>query len=262
MNDIVIKELEVLYTTPTITYDLRGLEKQVNEINTKYKNLVLKEDDVATAKKEIAQLNKASKAINDQKIAITKLIEQPITEFESKIKEICGKIDEVSKALKKQTDEFANQEKENKRKEILALEEYVIEYMTFNEEWLNKTYTLDKVKVDLAKQKNDFQNQCLLIETTCKALELETEKYFELLTRKYEISYITDMIQNDYDIKNKYHQDSLFKDEEPQIVRITQEDIQDADTYETTLKFSATRTQLKLLKQFLEEKEIKYEKVV
>ena len=260
MNEIALVEFEIKYELPKVNYDLSELKEQVQEIKQKYDGLVLKEEDISSIKKEIAQLNKVSKAINEQKISISKEIKKPITDFESEIKEICGSIDTVSRALKDQIDVYTELKKEEKRQEILALDEWVSEYMTFDESWLAVAYTIAKVKVDLAKQKNDFQNHSLLITTTCKSLGLDEVKYLELLMKRQEIEYIVDLINNDYNIKETYS-NAPTVEKVVSAPTITIEDVKDEDVYTFTLQFTGTRTQLKLLKEYLNENKIKYEKV-
>lgn len=256
---LTIKNIE--YTLPKINFDLKDLTEQVNTLELKYKDLILKEEDVPNIKKEMAQLNKLSKAVNDQKISITKAIKSPITEFENAVKELVTKIDTTYRGLKDQTDNFAEKQKEAKRQEILALSEWVEQYMVFDEEWLKPTYSIAKVKTVLEAQKQAFQNHSLLIETTCKAVGLEPNKYYLMLANHDEITSIIDMINNDNQVKNQYQTREVESNVPAEEVHIAVEDIQDQDIYEFTLKIKGTRLQLKALREYIDNNKLTYEKV-
>jgi len=260
MNEIALVEFEIKYELPKVNYDLSKYKKQIKELKEKYEKKPITKDDVPVTKKEIARLNKFSKAVNDRKIEITKKIKEPITTFESEIKELCKDIDDVSKGLSTKVKIFTDKVIEDKKKEILALDEWVSEYMAFDESWLAVAYTIAKVKVDLAKQNNDFQNHSLLITTTCKSLGLDEVKYLELLMKRQEIEYIVDLINNDYNIKETYS-NAPTVEKVVSAPTITIEDVKDEDVYTFTLQFTGTRTQLKLLKEYMNENNIKYEKV-
>lgn len=256
MGELTIQK--ITYKLPSITYDLSELKTEVDKLNKKYEGFVLTEKDISSMKKEMAMLNKLSKNINDQKIAIAKEIKQPVTKFESEIKEIVNTINETYRRLKDQTDYFAEQEKEQKKQEILSLEEWTPEYMFFNEEWLKQNYSIKKIKEEIESYKIAFQNQCLLIETTCKSLGLESEKYYQMLVEHRDITEIVDLINNDKEVKERYANEESKTTTAPSIQI---EDVEDTDIYAYTLKISGTRTQLQLLKQYLEENKLKYEKV-
>ncbi len=261
MNELVLKQ--ITYELPTVNYDLSEIIEETKRIQKMYGSMVLFEEDLPNMKKEMAQLNKISKALNERKIAIAKEIKAPITQFESEVGGIVKDIDGVYRWLKDQVDGFAELKKKEKKEAILALEEYVHEYMVFDDEWLKTNYSIEKVKADIAKQKYDFQNHCTMIETTCKALNLETEKYFKMLMNRVEIGEIISMIQNDKEVIEanlaKSAETPQPRVEEQKLAEVL-EDIQDTELYTFRLKISGTRSQLKALREFITSNGMTYEK--
>lgn len=257
MNEIALKEIQITFELPKIEYDLTALKTQIEELKTQYSNWVVQEDDLPQAKKIMASLNKSAKMISDLRIATAKQIKKPIDELEVELKAFTKDIDTLTEEIKAQVNEYEEKRKSDKHDEILALPEWVAEYMVFDESWLNKSVSIEEIKVNLARQKNDFQNNSLLITATCKALGLVPEKYYQKLVNHEEVNEIVALIQNDQAIKEQY-QDIVIV-EKP--IEITQEDTKDSDLYTFTLKIKGTRLQLKLLKAFLEENKLEYEKL-
>lgn len=259
MNEILnIQSFDVQYTLPKVDFDLAKIESGIKLLTSKYGDLVVAEDDVPTMKKEIAQLNKISKAINDKKIEVSKLIKAPITEFETQMKALVEKVDALSKDLKKQVDEYDEKKKTQRTEEILAFPEWVSEYMVFNEEWLKSTATNKKIKAEMDFQRETFKNHCLLIETTCKLNGMKPDDYYLLLTQHKPIEYIVDKINNDLIVKETYANTPTQPTEEKVIAR---EEIIDTDKYSYTLKIKGTLAQLRLLKKYLTENNLEYEKL-
>ena len=257
MNDIAIKEISVEFELPSIKYDLAPLKEQVELIKQKYSGLVISEQDLAEAKKITAQLNKVSKEIGRKRIDITNAIKQPITDFENEIKAISKDIDNVSNEIKTQLDDYEEKRKEEKRKLILEHELWA-DYMVFDEIWLNKTTGIDIIEQSMETQKTIFQNNSLLITTTCKGNALNPDKYLQMLVDKYPVQQIVDIINNDIQVKNEYKEE---KSVEIAPTPITVEDTLDTTQMAFTLKIYGTKTQLKALRQFIDNNGMTYEKL-
>jgi hypothetical protein len=259
MNEIAIKEISVKYELPSIKYDLTPLKERVEMIKKKYSNLVISEKDLPGAKKITAQLNKAEKEIGRKRIDITNEIKKPITEFENELKAIAKDIGDVSVKIKDQLDTYEEQRKENKRKMILEHDLWC-DYMSFDEVWLNKTVGIDVIEQNLESQKTMFQNNSLLITTTCKGNSLNPDKYLQMLVNKYPIQQIVDIINNDIQVKNEYKEQKDIETVETP-APITVEDTQDTSQMAFTLKIYGTKTQLKALRQFIDNNGMTYEKL-
>jgi hypothetical protein len=258
MNEIKLSQLEIKYELPSIEVDLAPLKAEVDAIVEQYQGWIVQEDDLESAKKTIAKLNSTAKALNDKGIEIERAIAKPITDLRESLKVLTKRLESVSKEIKTQTETYEEQRKIDKRNEILSHEHWA-SYMVFDEKWLNKTFAIKDVEVELLRQKGVFQNNCLLITATCEGLGLAVDKYLQQLVNRIEVNQIIANITNDNQVKKQY-QNVV---EAPQTVEtpIKAVDTSDTSTYPLTLRFTATRTQLNLLKEFLIKNSIKYEKV-
>lgn len=257
MNELQIKELEVKYELPTIDFNLDPLREQVNQIAKQYKGWVVDENDLPQAKKITAQLNKISKDIGRKRIDIAKAIKEPITLFENELKEITAVVDSLANEIKNQMDDYETERKEQKRQEIIESESWA-DYMIFNEQWLNKTYDFAEIERDLNSQRTIFENNALLIATTCKGVGLNVDKYLLMLTERKPIQEIVELINNDNQVKQEYQEQTPTPQQTP---IISVEEAQDTTVLSFTLKVYGTKTQLKALRQFIDNNGLTYEKL-
>jgi len=256
MNELT-KNVNVQYTLPEITVDFAELGNEIGALETQYANWVVQANDIPIAKKSVATFNKIVKAIDDKRIEIKKIISAPIAQMETDLKALTARITAIADNIKKQTDDFEVKRKEVRKAEILALPEWVGEYMTFDEKWLNATTTDKTILDNLAAQKQFFTNNALLISTTCNAKGLSGSKYLEMLANHKEVADIVLMIENDAKVKAEYANLNV-----PQAQETVVESVEiESDIYELTLHLTATKGQLTALKAFIEKLGIKYETV-
>ena len=111
MNEIALRELQVSYDLPKITFDVAPLKEQVDTVTKQFKDWVVIEQDIAGAKDISAALNNTAKAINDKRIAIVKEIKAPIDEFENKLKSLTQQLKDTAQGIKTQIDTFIEAEK-------------------------------------------------------------------------------------------------------------------------------------------------------
>lgn len=139
---------------PPVEWNFSEVKAWVENGLKKYENIVYTEDTMTQAKKDRAELNKLSKALNDKRLEMKKKYLEPYEEFERQCKELTGMIDKQSAEIDAQVKEFENELKEQKLNEIKAIfEECVgdlkdlIPYDRIHDKkWLNKTVTLPKIK--------------------------------------------------------------------------------------------------------------------
>ena len=258
MNEHKLINPSVTFVPAVVTADLTALKEQVHEIVMQYDGWVVDENDIDVAKRTVANLNKTAKALSDKRIEIERELKKPVEQFAKEMKELTTLLNDTSSEIKKQLDTYENERKAEKHNRIITSEHWG-NYMAFNDEWLNKSYKWQDIEADLLRQKGLFQNNALMIRTMCERINLSTDKYLEMLVAKREINEIIDQITNDDNIRNQYATVSAQK-EQPKSA-VTQADTTDTDTYSYTLRFTATRVQLKLLREFIDNNGIQYEKV-
>ena len=137
--------------------------KNKDEIMSNLKNVMTKYERVLTKETlkegmaDRAELNKNRKELEDYRKNLKKEIMKPYQEFEDDYKEIIALIDDGIFNLDNQIKSFEEKDKQEKLEEIIKyFDEKNVDYKglidfdnIFQNEWLNKTYTLKKVQQDI-----------------------------------------------------------------------------------------------------------------
>ena len=140
------------YELKPIKFNFEELKGKLTESLEKYQDLVVTEDNLSDSTKTKTELNKLKTSIEDERKRIKKEWNAPYVEFENKIKELVGLVDQPIQCLDTQIKSFENERKENKRKEIQEFfdenntNELIKFDMFFDEKWLNKGEKIEKVK--------------------------------------------------------------------------------------------------------------------
>lgn len=272
---IVVKQL------PIIEQQLKVVSAEIDE---KVKNavaLVCTEENVKTIKEIRANLNKESKEFEDKRKQVKSEIMKPYEEFEKIYKEcISDKYKTADIELKNKIDSVENELKENKKAEVVNyFNEYLnsknIDFISF--EHANINITLSASMKSLKEQAKNFIDKILddlnLIDTQEHKAEILVE-YKQSLNVSNAITTVTNRFKAIEEEKAKQEREKKLQD---YIVKTARESDRYVPTIEEvpqmsldapvveeekiTLKFTvkATRTQLKVLKEFLESGGYDYE---
>lgn len=142
-----------------IEFNFDELKTELSTRLEKYNNLTYTEETIKQAKDDRAGLNKFKEAIETRRKEIKNLCLKPYNDFEAKVKELTGLIDQPILAIDNQIKNFDNQRIEAKRvditdffnsaigdlKEILPLEKI------FNPKWLNATYKMTNIQKEIVE---------------------------------------------------------------------------------------------------------------
>ena len=142
-----------------IEFNFDELKTELKERLEKYQNLTFTEETVKEAKDTRAGLNKFKEAIETRRKEIKNLCMKPYNDFEVRIKELTGLIDQPIKAIDTQLQTFEDNRMTAKRvdiedfynsaignlKEILPLEKI------FNQKWLNSTYKMTNITKEITE---------------------------------------------------------------------------------------------------------------
>lgn len=250
-----------------ITFNYEELKKELTERVNKYKDIVYTEDTITDAKSDRSLLNKVSKAIDDEKKRVKKKLLEPYTDFESKCKELMSIVDEVSSKIDKQVKAYEESEKDNKMQDVLKYwSENAGDYAKVidtdklvKQEWLNKTYSMTKVKQEIdhiiSKIKMDM--------TTIDAAIVE-----ENINKQSKVFYF-DNINNPCNLSLAIQEGTRLKEQSTKIDIVERkEKVSEIpqSINEEILKMDfrvwGTKTQLRDLNNYLKENNIKVGKVV
>ncbi|SEP83551.1 Protein of unknown function [Treponema bryantii] len=202
---------------PTTTLDLVVTEKSIGSLETNISQLEAMVDkrledyrpekyqgDADLAKKDKAELNKASETIRKSRIALMEELMKPYQDFETRCKNLESKIKSASNALDEIVKIRDNEAKEQKRKTIelfwqtKKFDLFPLEKV-FNPKWLNKTFKESEIIKEMdsiiARTYQDLKSiEQLENADTLKAHYLmtlnigDTLKYGEELKRQKEVA--------------------------------------------------------------------------
>lgn len=232
--------------------NFKELKQELMDTLDKYKNLVVKEEDIDEAKDIKAKLNKTSKAFNDERIRLEKEYMLQFNVGKNQVKELVDLISEVSTNIDTQLKVFESTREEEKRKIIIKMwlefEFTLIKLeQIFNEKWLNKGYKLETIKQDMINAIEKIIDDLKVIDNTVEDLikrKLIKGEYLSVLDLSKAI-----MLVND---KNALNTQLNAFDSVSNV---------DEELYTTTLKLIGTKSALKTLKKTMLELNIKFEEL-
>ena len=152
-----------------IKWNKEELEAAVRHKIAAYQNVVYTEDNMKQAKADRAELNKLTKAIEERRKMVKKIINEPYDVFEAELKEILALIQEPVGIIDRQVKVFEDQQKEEKKKSIQKSYDEVIGDLAevlpfervFDIRYLNQTYKLAtaqaEVKAKVEKVRTDLE---------------------------------------------------------------------------------------------------------
>lgn len=250
----------------------------------KYKGLVVTENQITEAKSTRAKLNKVKAAIEDRRKELKKEYLKPYEVIEKQAKELVDMIDEVSSNIANQIKEFEEKEKEAKKIQIanlwvkLGYNKITVDKI-WNEKWLNKTFTLSKIKEEMQAQIDDIEGDLNAIKELCgedkqKCLTLQS-KYlrtldFQQVLSEYnaETEAAKKIIAEEKAVKAEQEPITVVS-EEPQEevevqteVQVTRNDLLRTKLetiYEIKFAVIGTEKQIKALSKFMFDNNIKFE---
>lgn len=168
-----------------------------------YRSMVVSEDAISDGKAARAKINKLSKAINDQRIAVKKRYLEPYTEFESKAKELCEICDTASGNLDKQIKVY---EEERKQAKLAGLQEYFTQNAdktedclhwgdVFNPKWGNAGFSVE------AAQKEIDERIAACVEDIATIRQMDTPYTAALLSEYLKTHDLPAVIRKDAELK-------------------------------------------------------------
>lgn len=153
-----------------IQWNYEELKAQLGKKLQDYKGLVVTEDAIAPAKKDVADLRKLSKAINDDRIARQREYMKPFELYKSQCGDLIMMIDSVVKEIDDQIkgfDEKQKQEKLEKIKELFSsfgFQPWVSFDRLYDPKWLNKSTTMKSIEEELRTRQHSIGEDVLAID--------------------------------------------------------------------------------------------------
>ena len=156
---------------PIRVENMAELEKDLVLMTAHYTGLVLTEDQTTEAKKELANLRKFVKALNDERIRIKKEWMQPYEQLEADIKRLSAIVQEPIDAIDTQLKAFDDVKRQEKTEKILSLihaegmPAWVDVDMIWNPKWLNATVSMKAIDEEIVQKKMKIIGDMKTLET-------------------------------------------------------------------------------------------------
>ena len=266
MNNTELKINEMQELKP-IKFNYEEIKQELELQLQKYKNLVFEESDIQEAKKTRADLNRLKKQVNDKKIEVKNEFIKPYTDFETKIKEIISMIDEPCLEIDKQIKAFEEKQKELKKQEILKIYEENIKDLKeilslqkiWNEKWLNATYKIRDIELEILGTINKVKTDLKVIEDMKSEFEIQLKDKY-LLTLD-----LTSVMQE----KSRLEKiKEITESKKQQEIKIEKQEVKTENAFDNIIRNTKTKMRLTLeiteiqkqqLTRWLEQNNISYE---
>lgn len=175
-------EMEFRLINPTeggflrrIEWNRAELEAAVREKVAEYEGIVYTDDTIQAAKADRATLNKLTKAIEDRRKTVKKIINAPYETFEGELKEILSLIQEPVGIIDAKVKDYENRQKEEKRERIREayeaaagdLAKVITFEQLFDARYLNATYALAKAVEEITGKVERVRTDLQTIDEMC-----------------------------------------------------------------------------------------------
>ena len=156
---------------PQISFNFEEIRAELAQKLQVYQNMVVTESGVKEAKADRANLNKFKAALADSRKSVKSQWNQPLSDFEDKMKVLEQMVDEPISVIDRQIKSFEEIKKEEKRQSIEAffednvgdLEEILPLQKIWNERWLNATYPMKEIEQEIISRMRKTHNDINII---------------------------------------------------------------------------------------------------
>ena len=144
---------------PQISFNFEEIKSELAGKLQVYQSMVVTESGIKEAKADRANLNKFKSALADSRKAVKAQWNQPLSDFEGKMKELERMVDEPIGAIDRQVKAYDEAKKQDKRQQIERffegavgdLEEVLPLSKIWNDRWLNATYPMKDIEKEIVE---------------------------------------------------------------------------------------------------------------
>lgn len=264
-------------TLGTLTTNANIIRDNIRNSLVRYENTIYDESNIDIAKKDKAMLNKASKYLDSERIAIEKEFMQPFQEFKGIVADTVKLISDCSTKIDVVVKNYEGQEKQNKYN---LIEEYfnslnftlVSFKKLFDNKWLNKTSKLKQIELEIDAKIQQINNDIDTLKTLEENVDLLLSVYLDSLDISKAIQYANQLKANRERVKleeenRKLKEEANRAATSPKTIDATPiiSKIETTETKQEVLtryiKVRTTKEKLILLADFMNENGIIFEKI-
>lgn len=280
-NELAIVEPVIdVKPMPITINNLDQVQQAVTAIVSKYnQDFVVTVDNVKDVKNMRAGLNKVSKAIDEKRLAIKRQYAEPVKTFDAQMNLFKEQIDSVISPLDTKIREVVAQERAAKQERVEGLiaemaPNYGVEAESVDIEpsWLNKSATKKQivegiagVMVQMRKEADQLAKDCDTITKYAEIQKVDSAGWVDQVKQGQDVEYLMRAIDNQVERQAEKQRKLEAKAAEERTHQQTKGDtVVDTNTGEVVsravvLRITATRSQMVLLKNFMDSNDIKYE---
>lgn len=198
-------DLQLVVSTKTLgslTTNAEKIRDMVKAALPQYSIENYSSSDVAKAKEDKTKLNKAAKALNDERIKIEKEWMKPFGEFKDVVTETVGLIKNCVASIDTIIKEDDERTKNAKREQVERLAETCgLEVVgiklekIWNEKWLNKTTSLKSIEKEIAEKVASIKNDLETLKTFAEDYDALVTYYKENLNLSETVAYANRLIE-------------------------------------------------------------------
>ncbi len=155
-----MNEVNVLVeqTKGSIHFNYQEIKAFVQNVREKYSGIVVTEETTRETKKDVANLRKLYKFMDERRKDVKGEYMEAFNQFDRQVKECMEDIIVPIRELDEQIKEFERQKKENKKKAIVAIfpeiagdmAEYIVLDKIYNPKWENTSVSLSSIKAEIS----------------------------------------------------------------------------------------------------------------
>lgn len=157
---------------PPVKWNYSELKEQLTAALATYKGRIYTEETINEAKKDRAALNKLASAIDDRRREMKQRYLAPYQTFEEQAKELTALVKEQSNEIDAQVKAFDEARKAEKQERIKAryaeimdkLADLVPYYKVHNARWLNVTYSMSTIDMEIAEKAESIREELASID--------------------------------------------------------------------------------------------------
>ena len=168
-----------------ISANFEEMKVALTELVEPYKNMVVSEEDVASAKTDRAKIRKLITNIDDRRKMVKKIYTAPLVAFEDKCKELTAICAEGATNLDDQIKEYEGKAKREKMQKLTEYFDSHNEYPQYisienvaNPKWVNVTYPFETAQLEI-------DNALLRVKEEVSAIKGLNSKYEDRLFEVY-----------------------------------------------------------------------------
>jgi hypothetical protein len=155
------QELQIKETLPVLACNFEQMKAWATELTARYEGLLVTEDALVAVKKDMAEINRAKKNVDEARKEIVKRVSEPIRAFEAQIKEIIVIFENSYNRLGLQVKAFEDAQREERRDKVQEIinQCYADAFgptgprpnieIHWQDKWLNKTTSTKSIHDDV-----------------------------------------------------------------------------------------------------------------